>query len=205
MGLRQQIAAGFAVLLVPLAIVALIALSTISRLGGVVEAVLEDNERSLAAAAEMTGALERLDSAALLSLLDRDAEAGAIAEPAAGRFRQALAVAEGNLTIDGEGEIVATVGQAFDDVERASATVAGADPDAARAAYASTFVPAFERTRDGLAALETANRQAAGVAASDARSVARTAFWSVALGATLALVLGVWAAARLSRQIAEHR
>ena len=202
MSLRAQIAAGFAVLLVPVAIVALVALSTISRLGGAVEAVLADNERSLQAVAEMDGALERLDSAALLVLLDRGDEASQIADAARAQFHDALAVAAGNLTIDGEGEIVSGVESAFGDVERALARLAETGPDDARTAYAETFVPAFEQTRERLEALEAANRQAAGVAAKQARASAQTAFWGVALGALLALGLGAWAAARLSRQIA---
>ena len=202
MTLRQQIAAGFAVLLVPLAIVALVALSTISDLGGAVGAVLADNDRTLEAVGDMDVALERLDSAALLRLLGRDGEAGAIEGPAQAQFRRALAVASGNLTVEGEGEIVAGVEAAFDDVERAAIAVGTAGPDGARDAYASDFVPAFRRARDGLARLGAANRQAAADAAGDARQTARTAFWGVAAGVALALALGAWAASRLSRQIA---
>ena len=203
MALRQQIAAGFAVLLVPLAVVALVALSTISALGGAVDAVLADNDRSLEAVAEMDVALERLDSAALLQLLGRDAEAGQITGPAQARFRDALAVAAGNLTIAQEGEIVAGIESAYGDIERAMATVRAAEPDAARAAYASAFVPAFERARSGLERLGEANREAAAVAAQEAHATARSAFWIVAAGVVLALALGAWAAVRLSRQIAD--
>ncbi|MGB3542268.1 MAG: hypothetical protein WBA11_05010, partial [Rubrivirga sp.] len=123
MALRQQIVSGFAVLLLPLAIVALVALSTISSLGGAVDAVLADNERSLEAVADMDGALERLDSAALLTLLDRDAEASRIATAAQAEFRRALEVAAGNLTIEGEGQIVSDLEGAFDEVERASVSL----------------------------------------------------------------------------------
>lgn len=205
MTLRQQIAAGFAVLLLPVAIIALVALSTVSQLGGAVEAVLADNERSLEAVAEMDVALERLDSAALLTLLDRDAEASAIAQPAQAQFREALGIAAGNLTIEGEGGIVSAVEAAFDEVERASVSLGLAAPDSGRVVYADAFVPAFEATRAELADLEDANRQAAGVAAEEAQDAARVAFWGVASGALLALALGAWAAARLSRQIASPR
>ncbi len=203
MSLRSQIAGGFAVLLIPLAIIALVALSTISRLGGAVEAVLADNERSLQAVAEMDGALERLDSAALLALLGRGGEARQIADAARPRFRDALAVTAGNVTIDGEGEIVSGIESAFGEVEQASAALDDAETDAARRAYAERFVPAFEQTRGRLQALEEANRQAAAVAADQAKASAQTAFWGLALGVALALGLGAWAAARLSRQIAE--
>ena len=202
MALRQQIVSGFAVLILPLAIVALVALSAISSLGGAVEAVLADNERSLEAVADMDGALERLDSAALLTLLDRDAEASPIANAAQAEFRRALGVAAGNLTIEGEGALVSDLEAVFDDVERASVSLGIAAPDAARGVYADAFVPAFERARARLADLEAANRTAALEAAAAAQTSARSAFWGVALGVALALALGAWAAVRLARQIA---
>ena len=203
MALRQQIAAGFAVLLLPLAIVALVALAAISSLGGAVEGVLADNERTLEAVAEMDVALERLDSGALLQLLGRSDEARQTVGPAQERFRAALAVAAGNLTVEREGELVAEVERAFDDVERAAITIGTAEPDAARAVYATGFAPAFGRVREGLAELAQANREQAAASAAGARRTARAAFWGVAAGAVLALGLGVWAAVRLSRQIAQ--
>ena len=202
MSLRQQIVSGFAVLIVPLAIVALVSLSTVSRLGGAVEAVLSENQRSLTAASEMDTALERLDSAALSALLGRPDDAEAIAAPALGQFREALAVAEGNLTIEGEGAIVADLGAGFERVGRAWQALSAADGDAARTTYADAFVPAFDDTRDALGRLRVANREAAAVASQDASQTARVAFWSVAIGALFALAIGAWAALRLSRQIA---
>lgn len=204
MTLRRQIAAGFAVLLVPLAIVAILALTTIARLGGAVDAVLLDNERSLAAAAEMDGALERLDSAALLTLLGRGDQAAEVARPARQRFRDALAVAAGNLTIDGERETVRQIEAAFQQAAAASDGMAGLGTDEARAVYARQFTPAFERTQAGLADLRAANRAAAQAAGARAGDASETALWGVGLGALLALALGVWAAARLSRQIADQ-
>lgn len=202
MSLRQQIVAGFAVLLGPLAVVALVAFAVIGRLGGAVDAVLLENERTLEAAAEMDRALERLDSAALLVLLGRDGEAAEIARPARASFRSALGVAAGNLTVADEGQIVGAIEGGFADYERAYDALAAAEPEAARDAYADRLVPAFDRVRDGLERLTTANRAAASAAAREAGSMAQTARWAVGLGALVAVVLGAWAAARLSRQIA---
>ena len=203
MSLRQQIVAGFAVLIGPLVLVALVAFAVIGRLGGAVDTVLLENERTLEAVAQMDQALERLDSAALLVLLDRDAEADAIAGRARSRFRSALDVAAGNLTVEGEGQVVDDIGAAFADYERAFDALDTAEPAATRAAYAADVAPAFDRVRDGLERLGAANREAAAAAAREAGSMARTARWAVGLGALLAVVLGAWAAARLSRQIAQ--
>lgn len=204
MSLRQQIIAGFAVLLVPMAIIALVALSTIDRLGGAVDAVLLENERTLRAASEMDVALERLDSAALLALLGRDEEADTIAETARPRFHAALDIAEGNLTIPGEDALVDAVGTAFADYEQAFDALVASEPDGARTVYASDLVPAFERTRASLTTLREANRDAAQTAGQEAGSMARTALWIVGFGALLAVLLGVWAALKLARQIARR-
>lgn len=202
MDLRQQIVAGFAVLIVPIVLIALIAFAVLGRLGGAVDAVLLENERSLRATAEMDVALERLDSAALLALLGRNADASAIAEEARPRFRSALGTAAGNLTIRGEGDLVAEVEAAFAEYEQAFGALVAGEPDATRSAYAESLVPAFERTRAGISALRAANREAAVTAGEDAGSMARTARWGIGVGALLAVLLGGWAALKLSQQIA---
>ncbi|MEM6336792.1 MAG: hypothetical protein AAF752_09495, partial [Bacteroidota bacterium] len=150
MTLRQQIIAGFAVLIIPIVLVALISFAVLGRLGGAVDAVLLENERSLQAVADMDVALERLDSAALLALLGRKAEAATIADAARPRFQRALGFAEGNLTIQGEEELVAEVETAFSSFDQAYNALVAAEPDRARTVYAESFVPAFERTRRGL-------------------------------------------------------
>lgn len=202
MTLRRQIASGFAVVAVPVVVVTLIALSVIGRLGSAVDAVLLENDRSLEAASEMDGALERIDSAALLALLDRDAEADRVATEARPRFRRALDAASGNLTIRGEDRIIGDVEEAFEEVQRAYLRLAQLAPGEARDEYATAFVPAFDRTRVGLTRLRTLNREAAREAGQGAQTTARTATWTVAIGALLALALIAWAAAKLSREIA---
>ena len=202
MGLRRQIIAAFAVLLLPLAIVALVALSAISDLGGAVDAVRLENDRSLEAASEMESALERTDSAMLLALLGRDDEARAILDPAAPRFEAALGVAADNLTIEGEDALVAEVRRGFDTVVGATRVILVADGDAERVAYQEAFAPAFARTKAAIEALRSANRAAAAEAGEQTQTSARLAFWGVLSGIALALLVGIWAAVRLSRQIA---
>jgi CHASE3 domain sensor protein len=202
MTLRLRIIAGFAVLLVPIVLIALVAFAVLGRLGGAVDAVLSENERSLRAVAEMDVALERLDSAALFALLGRRDEATTIADAARPRFRSAFAAAAGNLTIQGEDDLVAEVASAFAAYEQAFDALTASEADAARTVYAESLVPAFERVRGGLEALRSANREAAITAAEEAGSMAQTARWGIGLGALLAVLLGIWAALKLSRQIA---
>ena len=76
MTLGTQIGTGFAVLAVPVAILALVAFAVLSRLGGAVEAVLLENDRTLAPAETMDVALERLGRAAVRGVADEDVGVG---------------------------------------------------------------------------------------------------------------------------------
>ena len=203
MSLRWQIITGFGILLVPLALVAITAFAVIGRLGGAVDAVLSENDRSLRAVATMDVSLERLDSAALLALLERNDEADEIAGVHRARFRGALADAASNLTIAGEGEAVAAVEAAFERYDDAFEDVVGSDHETARAAYVGALVPAFDDVREGLQTLREMNQAAALVTAKEAGSLARWGLWSVAVASLLAVVLAAWAAVKLSGQIAE--
>lgn len=205
MNLRHQIVAGFGVLLVPLFLVALVAFAVIGRLGGAVDAVLAENDRSLRAVQLMDVSLERLDSAALLGLLGRTAEAEGIASVHRARFRDALADAASNVTVEGEGETIEEVRTAFEAYDAAFETVVASGLDAARAAYADDLAPAFDRVRAGLEELRGLNREAALVTAREAGSLARWGMWGVAAASLLALLLTAWAAYKLSGEIAESQ
>ena len=203
MTLRRQIIAGFAVVALPVILLALVAYGVIGTLGGAVDAVLQENERSLEAAAEMEGALERMDSAALLVLLGQREEANGISLAARPRFLNALQVAEGNLTIDGEGEVVERAQTAFTELERGFVGMLQAEEsDDARRAYANAFTSAFETARASVDELERLNRETAQSSARDAQVTAQRARWTVVAGALVALLLVAWSAAKLSRQIA---
>lgn len=202
MTLRSQIASGFAVLLVPVVVIALVAVAVIRGLGGAVDRVLLENERSLEAAAQMDQALERIDSAALLLLLDRAPEAEAIAAAAVPQFERAFETSAGNVTIEGEGAVIEDLGASFEAYTAAYAAVEAASGDEARGAYAGEMAPAFGRVRGALARLTEMNRAAAAGAGAEAGDLARGALWAIVIGALVAIALGAWSAAKLSRQIA---
>ena len=182
MTLRNQIAAGFAVLLVPVVLIALVSIAVIQALGGAVDSVLLENERSLEAASEMDVALERIDSAALLLLLGREPEARAIAEAARPRFEAALQTAAGNVTIDGEQRVLDDLRGAYDEYTAAYEAIASASGDDARGAYAERFTPAFASARSRLESLTELNRGAAAASGAEAGEMARMALWVVGLG-----------------------
>ena len=71
-----------------------------------VDAMLVENDRSIQAASHMTEALERLDSASLLQLVGEQKEANEIHRDGELLFQESLAIAEGNITIEGEIQII---------------------------------------------------------------------------------------------------
>jgi signal transduction histidine kinase len=113
LGLRAKLALGFAVLFAVLAGFGVAALSWISRLGESAAVILRENYRSVVAAQEMKEAVERMDSGALFALAGEDAEGRRLADEHGPRFAAALAVEQGNLTLPGEGELAARLGDAY--------------------------------------------------------------------------------------------
>ncbi len=201
--LRTRIASGFAIIILPLVVISIVALATIDRLGRSVDTVLLENERSLAAATDMDIALERLDSAALLALLGRDEEARTIARQANPALDEALQIASGNLTVDGEGSVTSALARSFSEAQLAFARVTSAEPDDRRQIYAQSFVPAFEQSRDRLTQLRTLNRDAAQTAGQEAGNAADTARWTVLIGALISLLLCIWVTVKISGEIAD--
>lgn len=92
-------------LAVALAVVGLIAVSSVSSLGRHSEVMLQENYRSVLAAQRMRDALERLEDAALLSLAT-GARAAEDAEASVALFERELIAAEGNVTETNEHETV---------------------------------------------------------------------------------------------------
>ncbi len=195
MTLRTQILLGYGGVLALAAGVVALAVGSIVRLGDAQAAVLSENYRSIEAAETMADALERQDSAVLLGA----AGAGQFRSNAP-RFSDALATAQGNVTVVGEGAAAADIERAY--AAFASAAAGGAD-------YETAVRPRFEAAKAAVARLRDLN-EAAMVAASDRaaaearRAVARVV--GVAAGVLLlGVALSVALAARVSRPVRRMR
>ncbi len=195
MTLRTQILLGYGLVIALAAGVVALAVGSIVRLGDAEAAVLSENYRSIEAAETMADALERQDSAVLLGPAGIE-QFGANAP----RFYDALEVAQGNVTVEGEGTAAAAIEQAY----AAYLTAAVGGPD-----YETDVRPRFEAAKAAVTRLRDLN-EAAMVAASDRAGVeARRAVErvvGVALGVLLlGIALSVALAARVSRPVRRMR
>lgn len=180
------------------------ALVNIQNLGSASEAILSENYRSIIAAENMINGLERMDSAVLLHLQDR--------EQGLRQFRtnqnqvsRWLARAQDNITIAGEDRVLARIDSTFDrytaqfDSLLQQPGVYGDRP------YDDALMPAFQEVRSAAGDLRDLNQQTMVEASDRAESVATWAIWSVGgigVGATvLGLVISVILAGRIVRPI----
>jgi len=112
MKLRGKILSGFFVLTLMLLIAGVWSIYQLTSIGASVQQLLDDNYRSIEAADKMLGALEREDSAVLLLLLGRWEEGREVLVSADSEFEAALQVAEGNVTIPGEADLIEEIREA---------------------------------------------------------------------------------------------
>ncbi|HOX12435.1 MAG TPA: ATP-binding protein [Spirochaetales bacterium] len=191
MTLRRKILAGYGLACLLLALVVAWAIANLVALGKATASILRENYRSILAADGMAGALDRLDSGALL-VLAGDPDGGQA------RFREGealffswLARAEDNITIEGEAELVRAIRSDFEAYRTALlASVEGGRKTEIRmwTAYRETLRPLYRKTREGCGRLRVLNENVMYAARDAAGLRARKAIWSTALVAASALV-----------------
>ena len=102
MGLRFKILSGFLILAIMLCVAGVWSIYELTTVGSSVQALLDDNYKSISAAKKMDEALERQDSGILVLLLGRWEEGRTIINSADTEFLDGLQTATGNITIPGE-------------------------------------------------------------------------------------------------------
>lgn len=168
------------------------------------EGILRENYRSILAADNMIGALERQDSGLLLVLLGFAEQGRREFDKGEADFREWQAVAAGNITLPGEADLIESLRVGYLRFRTESAVVLmpsrGKTPEAV-SHYHGDVLPLFGDVRAAASRLREIN-QAAMVAASDKaigtghRAIASTVF----LGAVVLLV-GALASEVLTRRI----
>lgn len=201
---RKKILLGNGVVLLLLALVLAWAFTNLRRLGSASEAILSENYRSIIAAEHMINGLERMDSAVLLHLQNR--------EQGLKQFRSNqnqvsrwLARAQDNITIAEEHAVLARIDSTFDAYTTHFDSLLQ-NPDAfGPRPYADAMLSSFQAVRGAAGDLRDLNQQTMVEASDRAEAVARRARWSVGgigVGATLlGLVLSVILAGRIVRPI----
>jgi signal transduction histidine kinase len=101
-GIRQKLMLGFGVLVATVAVVGAITMTQIERLGDAIDVIMRENYRSVVACQDMKEALERMDSGVLFSFADSTPEGQRHIDENTVRFRDALEIELGNITLEDE-------------------------------------------------------------------------------------------------------
>jgi len=208
--LRKKILLGYGIALALLVVVLALALTSVLRLGRASEAILSENYRSIRAAERMTTALKDQDAAVLSYLLGRREAADSAFRDGQVTFLQSLARARDNVTIEGEGRVVARIDSAYraylDAYGRltlvgAPAEPAGGTPVTALNTYRTRLAPLSASVREAAARLRDLNETTMFGASDRAAALARRATWTLVAVGALVLLAGLAFSLILSRRL----
>lgn len=149
-GIRQKLMLGFGGLLAVIAIVGALTMVQIDKLGKAIDMVLKENYRSVVACQDMKESLERMDSGTLFTLSGNLLEGNRLIEEYTSKFRDALNIGLGNITLPGEGEKAEKIKTLFERyVELIPlVTVAARSHEERQADYYSKIKPLFQEILD---------------------------------------------------------
>jgi NtrC-family two-component system sensor histidine kinase KinB len=149
-GIRQKLMLGFGGLLAVIAIVGALTMVQIDDLGKAIDMILKENYRSVVACEDMKESLERMDSGTLFTLAGNELKGKRLIEEYTSRFRAALSVELGNITLPGERQKAEKIKVLFERYAEAVALVTQVTrPLAQRQAdYFSKLQPLFQEIKD---------------------------------------------------------
>ncbi len=200
MNIRTRILLGYGYLVALLILSAAGAAIGFHRLGSRVEAVLEENMRSVRSSTAMLEALERQDSAVLALLLAGERSSGELV--ASDRlFRQALRDAAANLTERDEDRVVADIERRYLEFTVARDVLLAEHPSPPLAAYERDAYPRFAAVKAHVLELLELNHRAMERADREARAAARRGAALHGLLVTLALLSFVVLSRELGRTV----
>ncbi|HXN55462.1 MAG TPA: ATP-binding protein [Myxococcales bacterium] len=192
--------------LAPLALV-LIALGTFSvramrRLGEDSQLILRDNYRSVVAVQRMKEALERLESAASLLVLDLRAQGLAQAALSERKFDDELGIQEGNITEPGEAEATRALREVWGackvEVHRFEELPPGSD---LRAIYFASLLPSFSRVKDAADRVLYINQDAMVLKSERARRTSQQSTALLIAATAAAFLVGLLASGALTARL----
>ena len=187
---RKKILLANGTVLLLLALVLGWALVNLQNLGSASTAILSENYRSIIAAENMINGLERMDSAVLLHLQNREQGLRQF-QRNQNQVSRWLARAQDNITIEGESEVLARIDSTFDrytvqfDSLLQRPDIYGDRP------YETALLPAFRDVRSAAGDLRDLNQRTMVEASDRAEAVATWAIWSVGGIGVGAVVLGL--------------
>ena len=200
MKLKSKILLGYSLSLALIVLVGGWGITNLRRLGKASEAILKENYNSILAAENTIEALERQDSAILLFLLENRDRGSQQFQNNQIEFLKWLGRAEGNITIPGEAEIVASIESGYQDYLQAFFELQQ-QSNATTEDYYRTILPIFEQIRERSNRLRNINQSAMEAASANAQQVSSQAVWSMAIAGATAAGIGLGFSLLLTRRI----
>jgi len=176
-GIRQKLMLGFGGLLAVIAIVGALTMVQINELGEAIGMILKENYRSVVACQDMKESLERMDSGILFTLAGNELEGKRLIEENTTKFRDALHVELGNITLPGEREKAEKIRALFERYVEVIplVTEVGRPIEERKAEYFSKVQPLFQEIKDIAQDILLMNQSNMSEASNTARSLADTA------------------------------
>jgi len=176
-GIRQKLMLGFGGLLAVIAIVGALTMVQINELGEAIGMILKENYRSVVACQDMKESLERMDGGMLFTLAGNELEGKRLIEENTTKFRDALHVELGNITLPGERENAEKIRALFERYVKVIplVTEVGRSIEERKAEYFSNVQPLFQEIRDIAQDILLMNQTNMSEASNTARSLADTA------------------------------
>ncbi|HWC77666.1 MAG TPA: HAMP domain-containing protein, partial [Blastocatellia bacterium] len=202
--LRGKLAFSYGLLIVTIFAVSAWSVHHLVTLGGAIEVILINNYKSILAAENMKEALERQDSAATFLIAGYGDRARKQFQENAERFTREFELAFANITEEGEGEIIAGIGNRYWEYRSTLENFLNtptANPSERSRIYFEQLEPAFTAIKGRLDDLLRLNQEAMVAANDRAIAVSKQARISAAGIAALALVLGIVIAWRFTRSV----
>jgi signal transduction histidine kinase/HAMP domain-containing protein len=194
---RTRLLLAQAPLALGLALVGLVAVSTLGALGFGSQRILRDNFRSVLAAQRMKDAAERIDAAAVARAAGQGRSVDAKAD--ADTFESELQVQEGNITEPGEAEATRTLRAAWNDYLRQVRGFEQEQRDLQRR-YFADLRPSLLRVRTAADRILEINQDAMLLKSEQARSLGERSRSLVLFATLAALALSLFASVSLTRR-----
>lgn len=204
MTIKKKILLGYGVAFALMGLVVALSVINLVSLGKATHAILSENYRSISAAENMVGALERQDSGILLMFLGESEGITQYRESEA-VFLQWLARAKDNITIEGEAELVNSISADYASYRQLFSTLTDlrdSNPPTLRPSYyQGKFYTTFAKMRESCIELRNLNEQTMYAASVRAGDVAHRAIWSTMLVAAAALLVALLFSLFISERI----
>ncbi|WP_019509332.1 HAMP domain-containing histidine kinase [Pleurocapsa sp. PCC 7319] len=202
MKLKNKILLGYSLSLALVVLVGIWGINNLRRLGKASEAILKENYNSILAAENTIDSIERQDSAILLFLLENRDRGSQQFRSNQIEFLKWLGRAEGNITISGEEEIIASIEESYQDYLTAFFQLQQQENPTTEDYY-QTILPIFEQIRARCVELRIINQETMEAASENAQQISSQAIWSMAIAGATAAGIGLGFSLLLTRRIVQ--